>query len=61
MELSRHRDRSTGCEVAAEVLRGAQLPLELVEVNVLGYLRPRRTEVCKQWIRGGWGTRVTGT
>ena len=60
-ELSRHCDRSTGCVVAAEVRHGAQLPLELVEVNVLGCWRPRRTEACRQWIRGGWGTRVTGT
>ena len=36
VELSQHCDRSTSCEVAAEVLRCAPLPLELVEVNVLG-------------------------
>ena len=61
MDLSRHCDRSTGCEVAAEVRHVAQLSLELVEVNVLGCWLPRRSETCKQWIRGGWGTRVTGT
>jgi hypothetical protein len=54
VEISRLCDRSTGCEVAAEVLRGAQLPLELVEVNVLGCRRPRRTEACRQWNRGRW-------
>ena len=61
VELSRNRDHSTGCEVAAEVLGGEQLPPELIEVDVLDFWLPRRAEVCRQWIRGGWGTRVTGT
>ena len=61
MEISRHCGRSTSCEVAAEVLRCAPLPLELVEVKVLGCWLPRRSEACKQWIRGGWGCRVTGS
>ena len=60
MDLSRHCDRSTGCEVAAEVRHVAQLSLELVEVNVLGCWLPRRSETCKQWIRGGWGIRMSG-
>jgi hypothetical protein len=60
MDLSRHCDRSTGCEVAAEVRHVAQLSLELVEVNVLGCWLPRRSEACKQWIRGGWGIRMSG-
>ena len=61
MDLSRHCDRSTGCEVAAEVFRGTQLPSELVEVDVLGYWRPRRPEACSKWSCGGWGCRVTGS
>ena len=61
VELSRNRDHSTGCEVAAEVLGGEQLPPELIEVDVLDFWLPRRAEACRQWIRGGWGTRVTGT
>ena len=54
---SQHRLR----EVAAEVLGGEQLPPELIEVDVLDFWLPRRAEACRQWIRGRWGTRVTGT
>ena len=48
VDLSMHCDRSTGCEVAAEVLRVAQLPSELIEVNVLGCWLKRRAEACGQ-------------
>jgi hypothetical protein len=53
LELSIHCDRSTSYEVAAEVRHVAQLSPELVEVNKLVCWRQRRTEACKQWVRGG--------
>ena len=53
VELSRHCDRSTSCEVAAEVRHVAQLSPKLVEVNVLGCWLQRWPEAFRQWIRGG--------